>query len=72
MTPFEQRRLALGLTQEEVAARVGITQSSVAKWEAGHTKPAATNYPRLAEVLNIPAEEVVRLFAPEAESVGSA
>lgn len=35
----ERRRLD-GLTQEEAAAKLGVSQQTVAKWETGATRPA--------------------------------
>ena len=32
---IRQRRLALNLTQEQVAARLGVTAPAVNKWEKG-------------------------------------
>lgn len=63
---LSDRRLAVGLTQVDVAAKLGVSHVTVGRWESGESKPQPRYYPRLAEVLNIPAEEVVRLFAPEA------
>lgn len=34
---MKERRLALGLTQESLAALVGVTQKAIAKWESGNT-----------------------------------
>lgn len=33
-------RNRLGLTQEEFAARIGVTFSTVNRWENGHAKPS--------------------------------
>lgn len=41
MTPTEIKaaREAAGLTQVELAERIGVTQAAVAQWETGGTKP---------------------------------
>lgn len=36
---IKQIRLAAGLTQEALAAKVGVTASTVYRWEKGRKKP---------------------------------
>lgn len=45
------RRRALGLTQENVAARLGVTAAAVNKWESGATCPDIALLPPLARLL---------------------
>lgn len=40
----------LGLTQDELAAKVGLTGSSVSQWEAGRARPRSAVLLRLAEI----------------------
>ena len=47
------RRKQLGLTQEELAERLGVTWSAVSKWEIGDRRPSDKLLQRLAEVLNV-------------------
>jgi DNA-binding XRE family transcriptional regulator len=47
------RRLALGLTQEEVAARAGVPQPNVARVEAGRHLPTVATLARLAVALGL-------------------
>ena len=46
------RRLELGLTQQELADRVKISQPYVAKIEAGLVWPYAKTFSRIADTLN--------------------
>jgi uncharacterized protein len=46
-------RLAAGLTQAELAARIGTTQSAVARWESGSVSPTVETLSRLADVLGL-------------------
>jgi transcriptional regulator with XRE-family HTH domain len=49
-SPLGRWREAAGLTQNDVAARVGVTQSRYSDWERGHGKPALNNAIRLEEI----------------------
>lgn len=49
---IRERRLASGLTQEQVAKYLGVTTPAVNKWEKGVSYPDITLLPALARVLN--------------------
>lgn len=52
---MKMRRQELGLTQKEVAARVGVTEATVSRWESGDIKNMKRdNIATLARVLEIP------------------
>lgn len=63
-------RVAAGLTQSELARRLGIRPQSVQSWEAGLTAPRARRLTQVAEVLGVPE---AFFFEPEeqATEVGS-
>lgn len=44
-------RKAAGLTQDELAERVGVCQSAVAVWESGNGFPTADKLPQIAKIL---------------------
>lgn len=50
-TVVREKRKALGLTQEQVAAYLGVTAPAVNKWEKGATYPDITLLPALARLL---------------------
>lgn len=57
---IRDRRAALGLTLEEVANRVGVTKSTVRKWEHGLVQRIGVEkITRLASVLNVPVTELI-------------
>lgn len=58
-----RRRKALGLTQETLAALLGVDRSTVARWERGVTEPLPWNRPRLAKVLRVTADRLDELLA---------
>ena len=48
------RRARLGLSQQELAKRIGTTQHSVAMWETGKVIPRRSTCVRIAEALELP------------------
>jgi len=65
-------RLRLGLSQREVAARVGVTSAALSRWETGTHQPRAVDLLRLAEVLRVEigslvGEAAARKTAPAAQ-----
>jgi putative transcriptional regulator len=45
-------RELLGLSQEKLAARLGVTFSSVNRWENGHTKPSPLALKQVEQLLD--------------------
>ena len=45
-------RLAANLTQDELAAKLGVTGSAVAQWESGRAGQLRGNMERIAKVFN--------------------
>jgi DNA-binding transcriptional regulator YiaG len=52
MTPKRvvKLRQALGLTQQQLAARIGAHQPTVARWESGKNQPRGANLKALLEL----------------------
>lgn len=59
MSRIKDARLAAGLTQEALAAAVGVTQSAVMQWETGRTHPRVTMLRALAEVLHTTVDALI-------------
>lgn len=57
------RRRALGLTQEDLAARLRIERSTVVRWERGTTEPQPWLQPKLARALQVPVGRLTDLLA---------
>ena len=64
MSPFKRKRLAAGLTQQQIADKLKISQAAVKKWDQGEAKPSPRFFPKLAKILGITADEAVSLFDP--------
>jgi len=50
---IREARLRAGLTQAELADRAGTTQSSIARWEGGGTKPSLETLSNLLEACGL-------------------
>mgnify|MGYP002626442912 CR=1 FL=1 len=50
-----------GLTQEELARRVGVTRQAVSRWELGQTEPGIETLKALAETLGAPVSMLLDL-----------
>ena len=48
-----------GLTQGQLASRLQVNQSLVAKWESGKVQPRSSTLERLAQVLEVEVEELL-------------
>ncbi len=56
------RRKHMRLTQEELADKVGVSKSAIAKWETDGGLPDRDNLRRLAEVMNVSVDELHRII----------
>ena len=48
------------LSQEELAAQVGVSRQAVSKWETGTADPSTSNLLALAKLFGVSAEELLR------------
>lgn len=53
------KRKEKGITQEELAAYIGVSKASVSKWETGQSYPDITFLPQLASYFNITVDELI-------------
>ncbi|MDQ0495498.1 helix-turn-helix transcriptional regulator [Paenibacillus brasilensis] len=58
------KRREKGITQDELAAFIGVTKASVSKWETGQSYPDITFLPQLAAYFNISIDELIG-YAPQ-------
>jgi putative transcriptional regulator len=61
LNSLKERRSELGLTQAELAERVGVTRKTVNTVENGVFVPSALLALKLAEALSVPVEELFRV-----------
>ena len=57
---IKKKRLEAGFTQIDLANKLEIDRSTVAKWETGESFPRAEKLIQLAEVLNCTIDELLR------------
>lgn len=59
---IRRARLAAGLTQKELAMKVGVRHQAVSLWERGARVPQPRRYRQLATALGKPAEHFVEVL----------
>ena len=59
-SPLRRRRMQQGLTQSELAQRIGIAPNSIGCWEVGHRNPNVTQVRVLSRVLECSPAELGR------------
>ena len=50
-----------GMTQSELAEKMGVTDKAVSKWERDLSFPDASSLPKLAEIFNITVDELMQV-----------
>lgn len=58
-TRIKERRLQLGLKQNQLARKIGIAATNISMWEAGTTSPKGENLVRLASALKVTPEWIL-------------
>ena len=48
-----------GMTQLELAEKVGVTDKAVSKWERDLSYPDVNSIPKLAEIFNVSVDELM-------------
>ena len=61
---LKECRKKQGVSQAELAARLGVTQQAVGKWESGKSSPDPSTVARIAELLNTTADYLLGLYRP--------
>jgi transcriptional regulator with XRE-family HTH domain len=56
---IKKMRTKSGLTQKQLADRLGVKQQNVSDWERGERSPSAKNLKKLAEILNCQIDDLV-------------
>ena len=59
MHRIKDLREAKGLTQEQVAQQLGVTQGTIAHWESGARTPTLSNMVKIADFLGVSLDEAM-------------
>lgn len=57
---LKQLRNEKGLSQEQLAEKIGLSRQSISKWEQGLSTPDVDNFVKLAEIYNVPIESLLK------------
>lgn len=60
-----------GMTQADLAAKMGVTDKAVSKWERDLSCPDVNSLPRLCEVFGISMDELMQVKEQSAAGMGS-
>jgi transcriptional regulator with XRE-family HTH domain len=66
---LKSRRLAIGISQRELARRLGVKASHVGYLEGGRRRPSLSLLRRIADVLGLEKEPLFLLAHPEAKAL---
>lgn len=64
---LRQARKAAGMSQQELAARAGVTQSVISAYESGHRQPAL---PALATLIDATGHDLIVGLQPQPQQLG--
>ena len=59
---ISMRRKYLRLTQDQLANKIGVSKSAIAKWETDGGIPDRDNLGRLAEIINVSIDDLHRII----------
>ena len=57
---LKELRTGAGLTQEQVAEKLGVTRSAIARWESGKGIPDISNLILISDYFNISLDEMIK------------
>jgi len=57
---IKERRIAAGLTQTELAEKIGVSQATVGMWETGNRTPRASKLLELSKLLGCSVEDLLK------------
>ena len=59
MLNIKELRKAQGMTQEQLAKLIGVTQGAISQWEEGLTHPAFSKLRKLATALGVTMDDLI-------------
>jgi transcriptional regulator with XRE-family HTH domain len=65
MNVIVKRRLEVGLTQSDLAEKIGVSVATIAAWERGRRYPSQPTLQRLYEALDLDAASIAAIYLSE-------
>ena len=65
---LKQCRKQQGMSQADLASKLGVTQQAVGKWESGKSSPDPATVAKIAELLSTTADYLLGLYRPVSSS----
>ena len=65
------KRKELGMTQMELAEKMGVTDKAVSKWERDLSCPDISSLPKLAEIFGMSVDELMQVKADTKENTNN-
>jgi len=62
---ISENRKRLGLTQDALAEKLGVTAQAVSKWENDQSCPDISTLPRLARILGVSTDTLLGMESPQ-------
>lgn len=56
---LKERRKQMGLSQEDVAKRIGVHNTTYGNWELGKTEPSLEDLVKLADLMQLTTDELL-------------
>ena len=56
---LKEERILAGLTQAELAQKIGVKQQQLSQWECNKVEPTLSNIVAILKVLQIPFEDLI-------------
>ena len=57
---IKAERISKGLTQKQLADKIGVHQTAVSQWEKGITQPSASTVSKIIKALGCKIEDIYR------------
>lgn len=64
MNNINKIRKSVKMTQNELAKKVGVTQSAIAAWETGKANPQFSRLEKIAQALNCEVKDLIETENP--------
>jgi transcriptional regulator with XRE-family HTH domain len=69
MTNFRELLKAHCINGAQLARKMGVSRERISLWARGETKPRPANMKKIAEIVNVPYNEVMEIFYGEHTAV---